>query len=147
MKRANHYNAAPALMRILITLEEQIESTLTPNVEFKAIELIKLRVSQLNQCGYCIEMHREKAQAAGESPQRLMGLSAWKTLPFYTQQEQTMLEFAERVTSAEVISEQLYQRLSEQFSDETLFALTVAINAINSWNRVVKVFQPEVNHS
>jgi len=105
------------------------------SVETGLQDLISFRVSQINSCAYCLDMHYKDARAKGETEQRLYGLSAWKESPYYTPRERAALTWAEAVTKCEV-SDQVYQNAKSQFSDEELIDLTLAVTSINSWNRI-----------
>ncbi|KFF04175.1 carboxymuconolactone decarboxylase family protein [Flavobacterium reichenbachii] len=103
-------------------------------LEKSLVDLVDFRVSQINSCAYCLDMHSKEALAAGETPQRLFGLSAWKETPFYTQRERAALAWAEAVTACDVPDE-IYAAAKVEFSDEELIDLTLVITTINTWNR------------
>jgi len=115
-------------------------------LEHSLLELVKTRASQLNGCGYCLDMHTKDARAGGETEQRLYVLSAWREAPFYTERERAALEWTEALTliSQNDVSDDLYGRAREQFSEKELVDLTLAITAINSWNRLSIGFRSEV---
>ena len=140
--RLDYFSAAPSAMEILLQQESYL------NAQFKEdktlLELIKLRVSQLNQCAYCIDMHSKDALAYGERTERLLGLNAWRDGPFFSEAEQVALEWSETLTKGESIPDEQYQKALSVFGESKLVDLTIAINAINSWNRVVKAFKPKV---
>ena len=100
--------------------------------------LIKLRVSQINGCAYCIDMHWKDLKAAGESEQRLYGLDAWEESPYYTDRERAALTWAESVTNIQEghVPDGVFERVKEFFNDKELADLTLAVTAINSWNRL-----------
>jgi AhpD family alkylhydroperoxidase len=112
-------------------------------LEHPLLELVKTRASQINGCAYCIDMHTKDARAAGETEQRLYGLSAWREAPFYTDRERAALEWTEALTliSEDEISDELYARVRERFSEEEIVNLTMAIVAINGWNRLAVPFR------
>ncbi|RBQ06770.1 carboxymuconolactone decarboxylase family protein [Pedobacter miscanthi] len=99
------------------------------------LELVFFRVSQINGCAYCLDMHSKELRAAGEDEQRLYGLSAWKEAPYYTTKETAALAWAEAVTACHVPDE-VYQQALGEFSEEELIALTMAVTTINTWNRL-----------
>ncbi|NMP24856.1 carboxymuconolactone decarboxylase family protein [Sulfobacillus harzensis] len=100
------------------------------------LELVKIRVSQINGCAYCLDMHTKEARNAGEREQRIYALSAWRDAPFYSPRERAALQWAEAVTKiSEGVSDTVYQALEEQFSPREIAALTAGVIAINSWNR------------
>jgi len=107
-------------------------------------ELVKLRVSQLNQCAYCLDMHSKDAFKLGESPERIIGLSAWRDMPFYLADERAALLWAEHIHSRQPVTDADYQLALTALGEQGLVDLTIAINAINSWNTISKVFKPEV---
>jgi AhpD family alkylhydroperoxidase len=112
-------------------------------LEHPLLELVKTRASQINGCAYCIDMHTKDARAAGETEQRLYGLSAWREAPFYTDRERAALEWTEAVTliSQNDIPDELYERVRKHFSENELVNLTMAIVTINGWNRLAIPFR------
>jgi AhpD family alkylhydroperoxidase len=101
------------------------------------LNLIKLHVSQINGCAFCIDMHWKDARAAGEDEQWLYGLSAWFDSPYYSDRERAALLWAETVTRLEgPVTEEVYEQVRSQFTDEEFVDLTWAVSAINTWNRV-----------
>jgi AhpD family alkylhydroperoxidase len=115
-------------------------------IERKLLHLIKTRVSQLNGCAYCIDMHTKDARAEAETEQRLYGLAAWRESPFYTPRERAALEWAETLTliASHHVSDELYARTREHFKEAELVGLTFAVIAINGWNRLAIPFRAEV---
>jgi AhpD family alkylhydroperoxidase len=108
------------------------------SIESSLRELIKLRVSQINGCAYCIDMHWKDARAAGETEQRLYSVAAWRECPFYSDKERAGLWFAEELTRAadRAVTEEARTQVRQQFGDEELSDLVWVIAAINAWNRV-----------
>lgn len=98
-------------------------------------ELVLFRVSQINGCAYCLDMHAKDARAAGETEQRLYGLSAWREAPYYSARERAAFAWAEAVTAA-LVPDQTYEEARSQFSDQELVDLTVVITTINTYNRL-----------
>ena len=115
----------------------------TCGLEHSLLELIKTRASQLNGCAYCIDMHTKDARAAGETEQRLYGLSAWRETPFYSDRERAALEWTEALTliSQNDVSDELYENTRQHFSEEELVNLTMAVVTINGWNRLAISFR------
>jgi AhpD family alkylhydroperoxidase len=107
------------------------------------VELVNMRVSQINGCAYCLDMHSKDLRAAGETEQRLYLISAWREAPFYTDRERAALEWAEAVTliTDGHVPDEVYGRARAQFSEEELIDLTLAVAAINSWNRMNVAFR------
>lgn len=115
-------------------------------LEHPLLELVKMRASQINGCGYCLDMHAKDARAGGETEQRLYVLPAWREAPFYTERERAALEWTEAVTliSENDMPDDLYQRVRQQFNEKELVDLTLAIATINTWNRLAISFRSEV---
>ncbi|MET3035892.1 carboxymuconolactone decarboxylase family protein [Chryseobacterium sp. NRRL B-14859] len=109
-------------------------------LDLKLIELVKYRVSQINKCGYCLDMHHQEALALGESELRLHTLIAYKECPYFEDHEKLALEFAENLTltSQTEVDDLLYARLKKYYSEEQIVMLTLVITQINSWNRINK---------
>ncbi len=140
------YNQTPDAMGILMNQEQYLKEcfTASENLGMTLLELVKLRVSQINQCAYCIDMHTKDTVALGESPQRIYSLSAWKDSPFFSSNERLALAWAETLTLNQEIEDKQLEALQAVWSDAEIVNLTLAINAINSWNRVARAFKPEV---
>jgi len=102
-------------------------------------DLIHYRVSQINGCAYCLDMHSKDLRAAGETEQRLYMLDAWRESPFYTERERAALGWAEAVTNVAEghVPDEAYEAAREQFSEEDLIDLTLSVIAINGWNRLM----------
>lgn len=145
-KRLNYFNTAPEGMQILIEQENYLRAQFEQQstLSLTLWELIKLRVSQINQCAFCIDMHSRDALKRGESEHRLIGLSAWGDMPLYSNKEKVALHWAECVTNGNPVSESDYQETLDTFGEQGLVILTLAINAINSWNRIAKIFKPKI---
>jgi len=123
-------------MKAMYGLEAPLcNSSLEPTLR----ELIRVRGSQLNGCAYCLDMHTKDARAHGETEQRLYALSAWSETPFFTDRERAALEWTEHLTllASKGISDELYARVREHFSEEEMIHLTLVVVQINSWNRLV----------
>lgn len=123
-----------------------LSSEAAAKIDAKLFELVKIRASQLNGCAYCIDMHTKDARLAGETEQRIYGLSAWHETPFYTDRERAALEWTEAITRVadSHAPDDLFARVSAQFSEAELVALTFGIIVINSWNRLSIAFRPPV---
>lgn len=144
--RANYFELAPKAMQILIKQEDYLREQFSTSetVTISTWELIKLRVSQINQCAFCIDMHCKDALSKGEIQERIIGLNAWRDMPFYSEIEQAALDWAEHLTKGKPVDDQSYQNVVNALGEQALVDLTLAINAINSWNRIAKTFKPEV---
>lgn len=117
------------------------ESGLEPSL----IELVKIRASQINGCAYCLDMHTKDARAEGESEQRLYTLSAWRETPFFSDRERAALAWTEALTllPETAAPDEVYELAREHFSEKELVDLTMAIVAINGWNRLTVGFRTE----
>ena len=107
--------------------------------------LIDFRVSQINGCAYFLDMHSKDLRAGGETEQRLYCLEAWREAPFYTDRERAALAWAEGVTlvGETHVSDDIFEQASKEFSEPELIDLTMAIIAINGWNRLNVAFRTE----
>ena len=130
------------LARALFALSSEAAAKL----DRRLFELIKIRASQINGCAYCLDMHTKDARQAGETEQRIYALNAWRETPFFTDRERAALEWTEAVTRVgdSHVSDDVYQRVSAQFDEAELVALTFGVIAINSWNRLSVSFRPPV---
>lgn len=133
--RIDYAQMAPEVLQAMQGLEAYVKrSGLEPDL----LELVKTRASQINGCGYCLDMHTKDARAQGETEQRLYALAAWRDTPFYTERERAALAWTEAVTLvAEThVPDEVYADAKASFTDEELVQLTMAVVAINGWNRL-----------
>jgi len=114
-------------------------------LEKKLLDLIRFRVSRMNGCAYCLDMHSKDARAAGETEQRLYLLDAWHEAALYSERERAALAWTEAVTRIgdTHAPDELYEATREHFSEEELVNLTLAVVAINGWNRMAISFRAE----
>jgi AhpD family alkylhydroperoxidase len=133
--RFDAQKVAPGVFKAMSGLEMYLRKS--SGLEPALLELIRMRVSQINGCAYCIDMHSKDARARGESEQRLYALNAWRETPFFTDRERAALAWAEGITliSQTHAPDSLYAEVRESFSEEELAQLTLAIVTINGWNR------------
>jgi AhpD family alkylhydroperoxidase len=107
-------------------------------------ELIKIRASQINKCGYCLDMHHKDAISAGETFQRLYLLPAWEESPCFTEEEKAVLNLTDRLTEISKQSargiEEAYERVSQYYSKTQIANIVLAITQINAWNRIAITF-------
>ncbi|MDD4748258.1 MAG: carboxymuconolactone decarboxylase family protein, partial [Salinivirgaceae bacterium] len=131
---------APEAIKGLLEIEKYVANS---GLERTLYELVKIRASQINGCAYCIDMHTKDARKAGETEQRLYALSAWSETPFYTQRERTALAWTEALTLIveNNIPDSLYEATRKFFNDNEIITLTMAIVAINGWNRLAIGFR------
>lgn len=108
------------------------------SIEQSLLNLIYFRVSQINGCAYCLDMHSKDLRAKGESEQRLYVLDAWREAPFYSDRERAALAWAEAVTKLanHEVPDEIYEEARQEFSEEELIDLTLGVIAINSYNRI-----------
>lgn len=135
-EKINLFKEAPNAMKVMMAMEKYLheETTIAPLL----LELIKTRVSQINGCAYCLDMHVKDALKLGESAQRIYLLPAWRETSLFTPKEKLVLELAERVTliSDYEIDEDLESELLKEFTKKEFVDLLIAIAQINSWNRL-----------
>lgn len=151
-QRLDYPRLAPEATRALYALGNYLAGC---GLEHSLLELIKIRASQINGCAYCIDMHTKDARAAGETEQRIYALNAWRETPFFTERERAALAWAEAITRIDSgVSDDLYAKAREHFSEKELVDVTWAAAAINAWNRVAISFrsvpgsyQPKHSHS
>ena len=141
-QRLNYAEVGQGALRAMFGLEAYLaKSGLEPSL----LHLLKFRVSQINGCAYCLDMHSKDLRAAGETEQRLYLLDAWREAPFYTERERAALAWAEAVTLVTEghVPDEVYEQVRGQFNEEELVNLTLAVVAINGWNRLSIAFRVE----
>jgi AhpD family alkylhydroperoxidase len=140
--RMNLMQVAPDAMKAMRGLQLHVDRG---GLEHALLELVKMRASQLNGCAYCLDMHSKDARAAGETEQRLYLLDAWREAPFYSPRERAALAWTEALTliSQTHAPDDVYEEARAQFSEKELADLTMAIVAINGWNRIAIGFRSE----
>lgn len=133
--RLNYYKAAPDAMRALGALDAAVSKL---GIDTRLLDLIKLRASQINGCAYCVDIHANDLRKAGETVRRLDALPVWRDTPFFTGRERAALAWTEAITrvSETHAPDGDYEMLKSQFSEREMVDLTVAIAAINCWNRI-----------
>jgi AhpD family alkylhydroperoxidase len=138
--RLNYVATAPKLMQAMLNLEKAVVSS---GLEHSLIELVKTRASQINGCGYCIDMHTRDARKAGETEARLYLLDAWREVPHYTPRERAALAWTEALTliASTHAPDADYEGLKPHFTDEEIVKLSLLIVTINGWNRLAIGFR------
>lgn len=141
--RIEFAKAAPGAFRAMLALERYIHNC---GLEPSLLDLVKMRASQINGCAYCLDMHSKDARAAGETEQRLYLLDAWREAPCYSERERKALEWTEALTlvADDHVPDEVYTRVRQQFSEEELVNLSLAVVAINGWNRMAIGLRSEV---
>jgi AhpD family alkylhydroperoxidase len=134
-QRLNAFQVAPAAYKAVLGLQDYINRS---GLEHSLLELVKMRASQINSCAYCLHMHSADAIKAGETPARLFLLDAWHESELYTPRERAALRWTDALTrlSEGSPSDEAYAELREHFSEKEAVDLSVAIGAINIWNRI-----------
>lgn len=142
-KRLEYGSQFPKGIKGLLEIEKFVNNSVLDPIIF---ELVKMRASQINRCAYCLDMHSKDARQMGETEQRLYVLNAWSEAPFYSDKEKAALEWTEALTyiHQHTATDELYAQVKTHFSDEEMMALTMAIVAINGWNRIAIGFSTEV---
>jgi AhpD family alkylhydroperoxidase len=150
--RIDYLKSARGVYEAMLGLEKYLHQS---GLDERLLDLIKLRVSQINGCAYCIDMHWKDLRALGETEQRLYGLDAWEESPYYTDRERVALAWAEAVTNIRETHapDHLYENARKHFNEKELADLTFAITTIKSWNRlaisarsVPGLYQPAKTH-
>ena len=143
MTRIDYYKVAPGGVKAVYGLEQYLRGS---ELEPALIELVKLRASLMNGCAYCVDLHTKDARAKGETEQRLFAVPVWRETPFFSPRERAALAWTEAVTDIghRGVSDALYDEARAQFTEKELVDLTVAVIAINAWNRLAVSFRPAV---
>ena len=138
--RIPFYRVAPGAVEAMRGLEAYVRAS---GLEPRLLELVKTRVSQINGCAYCLDMHTQEARAHGESERRLHALAAWREAPFYTPHERAALAWAEALTLVHQghVPHDVYEEARRHFTERELVDLSLAIVAINGWNRLAIAFR------
>lgn len=115
----------------------------TSSIERKLRYMVELRISQINGCAYCIDLHSKQLRKEGETDRRIDCLSVWDEVEFYTDREKAALKWAEAVTRIEGtrVPDEVYERVSAHFSEKELVDLTLAVANMNFWNRLAISFR------
>jgi AhpD family alkylhydroperoxidase len=142
-ERLDYKKASPGAFQAMLGMENYVRQC---GLEHSLLELVKTRVSQINGCAHCLDMHTKDARAAGETEQRLYLLAAWRETNFYSARERAALAWAEALTqlAGHGVSDELYEEVKLQFAEKEMVDLSLAIIAINGWNRLAVPFRAEV---
>jgi len=141
--RIDYPTVVPDSFKTLLTVERYARSS---GIEPSLRRLIKLRASYMNGCAYCVDMHSKEARHDGETEQRVYAVPVWRETPFYTARERAALLWTEAVTdvSGTGVPDATYDEVRTQFTEIEIVNLTMAIIAINAWNRMAISFRSEV---
>lgn len=143
-QRIDYKLASPQAFNALIHVEHQVHKS---GLEEALLELVKSRASQINGCAWCLDMHTKDARAQGETEQRLYLLPVWREAPCYTERERAALAWTEALTQIAItrdVPDEVYDQARAQFDEKELVDLTLAISAINGWNRFNVAFRTKV---
>jgi AhpD family alkylhydroperoxidase len=134
-QRINIFENGKGAMHALAGLGQQLAKS---TIEQSLLNLVYFRVSQVNGCAFCLDMHSKDLRANGETEQRLYVLDAWREAPFYTEKERAALAWAEALTqlNSGLVPDDIYNEAKKHFSEVELIDLTLAVITINSYNRV-----------
>jgi AhpD family alkylhydroperoxidase len=140
--RIDFHKVSPRALQAMLGLQTYVNNS---GLEHSLLELVKMRASQMNGCAYCLDMHTKDALAAGETAQRLFLLDAWRETSLYSERERAALEWTESLTrvSENHVPDAIYALAREQFSEEELVNLSLAVVAINGWNRLMIAFRAD----
>jgi AhpD family alkylhydroperoxidase len=133
--RLDYAKVAPGVYDAMDALDQYLQAC---GLEPGLLNLVRLRASQINGCAYCVDMHWKDLRVIGEGEQRLYGLAAWRESPYYTERERAALEWTEAVTlvADSHVPDAVYETVRGHFGAKELCDLTLALAAINAWNRL-----------
>ncbi len=143
--RLNYFAASPDTLEAMRNLQNAVSNC---GLESRLLHLVYLMVSRINGCAYCIDMHSKDLRAEGETELRIDLVSVWEEVDLYTEREKAAFAWAESVTlvSETHVPDEVFARARQQFSNEELVKLTLALVAINAWNRFCISFRSEPGH-
>jgi AhpD family alkylhydroperoxidase len=138
--RIHYETAAPEVFAAMRALEGQVRRT---GLEPALLELVRLRASQINGCAFCIDMHTRDARAAGEAERRLHLVAVWRETELFSGRERAALAWTESVTlvASTHVPDEVRELALEHFTEAELVKLTLAVIAINGWNRLAISFR------
>lgn len=140
MERITFSQIPKGMVEKLMGIENYIKES---SLDLQLLELIRLRVAQINKCVYCIDMHYKELKDTGETELRMSTISVWNETSFFTEKEKAVLEFTESLTeiSEKDISNEIFDSITKFFNIEEICNLTLAISQINTWTRLVRTFK------
>ena len=141
--RLPYYQLAPKAFKALLDLSASVHDGALGR---RLVDLVFLRVSQINGCAYCIDMHWRDLIKHDADPRHLNAVAGWREAPFFSERERAALRWAEIITAIphRDASDEEFARLREHFSDVEIAELGFAISAINAWNRLSVGFRNPV---
>ena len=133
--RINYEKVRPDNIKIMFEMEKLLANN---TIDKELQELIKIRVSQINGCAFCLNMHTDDARKIGVDEKRIYLLNAWNDTDIYSDKEKAALELAESVTlmSERKVPGNLYDKVRAYYSEEEYTDLIFIIGQINTWNRI-----------
>lgn len=133
--RVNYNQQAPEMVKKLVELGQAVKGGVLGQT---LIDLVNIRASLLNGCGFCVDMHAKEARIHGERDLRVLHVPIWRESKLFTAKEKAALEWTEAVTklTEHGVPDDIYQRVREQLSEKEISELTFAIGVINAWNRL-----------
>ena len=134
-QRLNYFELSPELSKKVLDLSKAVADG---SLGHTIIDLVNIRGSQINGCAFCLDMHVKEAKIHGENELRLYHVPIWRESTLFSERERAALEWTEAVTrlSDDGISDDVYERVSSQFSEAEISELTFAVGVINMWNRL-----------
>ncbi|QDK45210.1 carboxymuconolactone decarboxylase family protein [Bdellovibrio sp. ZAP7] len=139
-QRVNYNQQSPEIVHSLMEISKQLSKS---EISQTLRDMVNIRASQINGCAFCIDMHVKEARIHGERDLRVHHVQVWRESTLFNAQERAALEWTEAVTklTAEGISDEIYNRVKEHFSEKQMSDLTLAIGLINQWNRLSIAFR------
>ncbi|MEP1097670.1 MAG: carboxymuconolactone decarboxylase family protein [Cyclobacteriaceae bacterium] len=140
MERITYQDIPAGMFEDLRVIENKIEGS---TLDRSLVELLRLRVSQINRCAYCVDMHHKELKHLGETDLRLSSLCVWEETPFFSAKEKAALMLAQKLATLPIdeIDEELFIELSSHFNKEEICFLTLSIAQIGTWNGLMRTFQ------
>jgi AhpD family alkylhydroperoxidase len=143
-QRINIKQLEPEAYKVMYAMEKYL---LTTDLTAQLRELIKIRVSQINKCAYCIEIHTKDARKIGETEQRIYALSAWEESPLFSEEEKAVLALTDSITKIanHGVNDFIFKNVQSYFTENQIAQMIIAINQMNFWNRIAistKMFHP-----
>ncbi len=140
MERITYQDIPKGMFEKLMEVENLISES---QIESELLELIRLRVAQINGCAYCVDMHHKELKHLGEIDLRLSSLCVWQATPYFSEKERAVLLFSENLTQiiGNTITDEMISVLSNFFSKQQIAYLSLAVSQINTWTRLMKTFQ------
>lgn len=138
MERISYGEFPEGMYNVMAQVESYVQKS---GLDVKLQKLLKYRISQINHCAFCLDMHYKEAIHYGEDPLRLYSIAAWRECPYYSDKERAALELAEALTDLphNHVDDELFEKTKQFFSKQEISLLTLAIAQINTWNRLQQV--------